>query len=48
MAEAPLLDQAGGDNVTVINLRGGKYRVPLDLLAERLWTAMEGNLATKG
>ena len=39
---AALLEQAGGDNVTVINLRGGKHWVPLDQLAERLWAAMEG------
>ena len=43
-----LLDQVGGDNVTVINLRSGKHRVPLDQLAERLWQAMEGNLDTDG
>lgn len=39
---AALLEQAGGDNVTVINLRGGKHWVPLDQLSERLWAAMEG------
>ncbi len=39
---AALFEQAGGDNVTVINLRGGKHWVPLDQLAERLWAAMEG------
>ncbi|MAW90033.1 MAG: hypothetical protein CL575_03815 [Altererythrobacter sp.] len=46
--EAPLLDQVGSDNVTVINLRGGKHWMPLDQLAERLWKATGGNLDTEG
>lgn len=36
--------EAGGDNVTVINLKGGKHWVPLEGIAERLWTALEGEI----
>lgn len=45
---AVALEEAGGTNVTRINLNGGGHWVPLDNLADRLWAAMEANAAIAG